>query len=388
MVLDATVYAWDFDAADSRRRLGLDVRLGLPLARRRRPLDALHDRLHEPPLARVRRDPTRPGVVYAATVGGLHRSDDGGATWTRISRESLVVTALEIDRRSGRLYVGTEGEGVFYSDDGGPDARVRLARPAREPRGRARGRPQRSRAASSSSAPSPARRPASGRRAAARSARSRAIVLPASASLAAFRGKDGRTVLLVASSSGVRVSRDGGVHWQAPARAAGGIADRRSTARPSRARPSSRPKASSGPTTARVSRRCREGCGRPTPAQLLADRQRGSADRDPIGRDALSYWDGRSWSTRKKAALGGGIFMKAAVDKPVRRVLEPPGRRTARCSGRRAATAARSRARGRADARLRGPGRGRAGLRRDDGRRSLSLRALIRRTGDVRPGGP
>ena len=38
-------------------------------------------------------------------------------------------------------------------------------------------------------------------------------LLPASASLAAFRGRDGRTLLAIASSSGVRVSRDGGVRW-------------------------------------------------------------------------------------------------------------------------------------------------------------------------------
>ena len=52
MVLDATVYAWDFDGGRHARHLGLDVRVGLPLARRRRPLDALHERIHEPPLAR------------------------------------------------------------------------------------------------------------------------------------------------------------------------------------------------------------------------------------------------------------------------------------------------------------------------------------------------
>ena len=60
-----------------------------------------------------------PGVIYAATVGGLHRSTDGGETWSRISRESLVVTALEVDRSTGRLFVGTEGEGTFTSDDAG-----------------------------------------------------------------------------------------------------------------------------------------------------------------------------------------------------------------------------------------------------------------------------
>ena len=119
MVLDATIYSWDFAASDPRdiwvstcgwvyrSRDGGDhwTRFKNGFTNRRSQV--------------IRRDPRRPGVVYAATVGGLHRSTDGGENWSRISRESMVVTALEVDRATGRLYVGTEGEGVFVSDDGG-----------------------------------------------------------------------------------------------------------------------------------------------------------------------------------------------------------------------------------------------------------------------------
>ena len=153
--------------------------------------------------------------MYAATVGGLHRSGDSGATWTRVSRETLVVTALEVDRRSGRLYVGTEGEGVFYSDDGG-------ATLASGSRGLAE-----SRVAEVLADPSePSRvyffRAFAGEESGVWEAWGREVrkvsldPLPVSASLAAFRGRDGKTILLLASSAGVRVSRDGGVHW-APA---------------------------------------------------------------------------------------------------------------------------------------------------------------------------
>ncbi|HYT32842.1 MAG TPA: hypothetical protein VEO37_09630, partial [Thermoanaerobaculia bacterium] len=112
MVLDATVYTWDFDRADSK-----DIWVSTCGWVYHTPDGGDHwtrfkngftnRRSHA-----VRRDPERPGVIFAATVGGLHRSTDGGQTWSRVSRESLVVTALEMDRRTGRLYVGTEGEGV------------------------------------------------------------------------------------------------------------------------------------------------------------------------------------------------------------------------------------------------------------------------------------
>ena len=216
MVLDATVYAWDFDAADSRdvwvSTCGWVYRSRDGGDRWTRFTTGFTNRRSHS----VRRDPTRPGVVYAATVGGLHRSDDGGATWARITRESLVVTALEVDRRSGRLYVGTEGEGVFYSDDGG-----------RTLESGSRGLPE-SRVAELVADPNdPSRvfffRAFAGEETGVWEARGRQVrkvsqdALPASASLVAFRGRDGRTLLLVASSTGVRVSRDLGVHWAAPA---------------------------------------------------------------------------------------------------------------------------------------------------------------------------
>jgi hypothetical protein len=138
-------------------------------------------------------------------------------------------------------------------------------------------------------------------------------LLPASASLAALRGKDGRTVLLVASSSGIRVSRDGGVHWQAPARPPEGspiILYGAPFESPVLVTTEGVFGTDDGTIFAPVS-----GGLRPAgAAQLLAD-----ANGDPLieirSGETLSYWDGRSWSTRKKAALGGGIFVKAAVDK-------------------------------------------------------------------------
>ena len=119
MVLDASVYSWDFSGSDPRdiwvSTCGWVYRTKDGGDRWTRFKNGFTNRRSHA----VRRDPVRPGVVYAATVGGLHRSMDGGETWSRISRESLVVTALEVDRITGRLYVGTEGEGVFTSDDGG-----------------------------------------------------------------------------------------------------------------------------------------------------------------------------------------------------------------------------------------------------------------------------
>src|SRR6266540_2486167 len=119
MVLDATIYTWDFAGSDPRdiwvSTCGWVYRTKDGGDHWTRFKNGFTNRRSHA----VRRDPKRPSVIYAATVGGLHRSLDGGETWSRISRESLVVTALEVDRTTGRLYVGTEGEGVFVSDDGG-----------------------------------------------------------------------------------------------------------------------------------------------------------------------------------------------------------------------------------------------------------------------------
>jgi photosystem II stability/assembly factor-like uncharacterized protein len=313
MVLDATVYAWDFDAANTRdvwvSTCGWVYRSKDGGDRWTRFTSGFTNRRSHS----VRRDPNRPGVVYAATVGGLHRSDDGGATWARISRESLVVTALEIDKRSGRLYVGTEGEGVFYSDDGG-----------RTLESGSRGLPE-SRVAELVADPNdPGRvlffRAFAGEDSGVWEARGRQVSkisrdpLPASASLAAFRGRDGRTVLLVASSSGVKVSRDSGVHWESPAHPADGSPIVLYNA------PFETPVlvTTDGVFTTEDGARFTAVPGGLRPAasvELLADGN-GNPLLEVRSAGALSYWDGQNWSTRKKAALGGGIFMKAASDKP------------------------------------------------------------------------
>ena len=315
MVLDATVYSWDFASADSRdvwvstcgwvyhSQNGGDhwVRSQTGFTNRRS---------HA-----VRRDPSRPGVVYAATVGGLHRSTDGGATWTRVSRESLVVTALEIDRKSGRLYVGTEGEGVFYSDDAGSTLSSG-----------SEGLPE-SRVSEIAADPNDAERvfffrAFAGDESGVWEAKGRQVrkvsvdPLPTSASLAAFRGPTGRTVLLVAAASGVRVSRDGGVHWSPaaePPRGAPIVLYGDAFGEPVLVTTEGVFRTEDGARFAPV-----PGGLRPADfAQLLADR-----GGDPVleikSAEGLAYWDGQSWSAKKKAVLGGGIFMQgAASQKPV-----------------------------------------------------------------------
>jgi hypothetical protein len=144
--------------------------------------------------------------------------------------------------------------------------------------------------------------------------------LPASASLAAFRGagSGGRTVLLVAASSGVRVSRDGGVHWASPA----------ASEAPRGAPIVLYGDAFGGPVLVTTEGVFRTADGarfeavpgglRPADsAQLLADR-----GGDPLleikTADGFAYWDGQSWSAKKKAVLGGGIFLQgSAAQKPV-----------------------------------------------------------------------
>jgi len=317
MVLDATVYAWDFDAADSRdiwvSTCGWVYRTHDGGDRWTRYTTGFTNRRSHA----VRRDPNRPGIVYAATVGGLHRSLDGGATWARISRESLVVTALEIDHRTGRLFVGTEGEGVFYSDDAGQTLESG-----------SQGLPE-SRVSEVAADPNDAERvfffrAFAGEESGVWEAKGRQVrkvsvdPLPASASLAAFRGAGtgSRTVLLVAASSGVRVSRDGGVHWS-----------------PASEAPRGSPivlygDAFGGPVLVTTEGVFRTADGerfvpvagglRPAESvQLLADRG-GEPLLEIKSADGLAYWDGQNWSAKKKAALGGGIFLQgAASQKPV-----------------------------------------------------------------------
>ncbi|HEY7200710.1 MAG TPA: glycosyl hydrolase [Candidatus Dormibacteraeota bacterium] len=65
-------------------------------------------------------DPARPGVLYCGTEGrGVWRSDDAGATWRRCSEgiASEHVTAIAVD--GDAVYAGTEPSALYRSEDGG-----------------------------------------------------------------------------------------------------------------------------------------------------------------------------------------------------------------------------------------------------------------------------
>ena len=305
MVLDATIYSWDFSGSDPRdiwvSTCGWVYRTRDGGDRWTRFKSGFTNRRSHA----IRRDPVRPGVVYAATVGGLHRSMDGGETWSRISRESLVVTALEVDRVTGRLYVGTEGEGVFTSDDGGatldhgsvgltegrvsdlvadpnlPDRLFFFRSYGGEETGVWEARGLKVRRVS--------RDP-----------------LPPAASLAAFRGAAGRTVLVLSSSSGLQFSRDLGERWLPPRNAPPGVPIALYGA------PFASPVLVTTAGVFRVSD-TEEGFApiggpaAPLAAELLSD-----AAGDPLlevrSTEGVTRWNGQAWSGRRVGVLKGGIF--------------------------------------------------------------------------------
>jgi photosystem II stability/assembly factor-like uncharacterized protein len=306
MVLDATIYSWDFSASDPKdiwvSTCGWVYRTRNGGDRWTRFKNGFTNRRSQA----VRRDPVRPGVVYAATVGGLHRSMDGGETWSRISRESLVVTALDVDRSTGRLYVGTEGEGVFTSDDGGAtlnhgsvgltEGRVSdLVADPNEPDRlfffRAYG----------------------GEETGVWEARGLKVrrvsrdPLPPAASLVAFRGAAGRTVLLLSSSSGLQFSRDLGERWLPPHTPPAGVPIALYGA------PFASPILVTTAGVFRVSD-TEEGFASiggpaaPLAAELLSD-----AAGDPLlevrSTEGVARWNGQAWSSRRVGVLKGGIFL-------------------------------------------------------------------------------
>ncbi len=311
MVLDATVYSWDFDSGNSRdiwvSTCGWVYRSKDGGDRWMRAKTGFTNRRSHA----VRRDATRPGFIYAATVGGLHRSTDDGETWQRLSRESLVVTALEVDPRTGRLYVGTEGEGAFFSDDGGKTltrgsaglAEGRVSDVITDPGDPARVFFFRAYAGEESGVWE-----AEGRRV----RRVSLDPLPASASLAAFRGAEGRTLFALSSSAGVRVSRDGGERWETPEAPPPGtpialfgapfpgshhrhdvgrlppVADGREFA-PLPGAPSA-----------------------PEAAELLVDPKGGPLLEVRVGA-SLYHWSGERWSVKRQTLLKRGVFLDEAV---------------------------------------------------------------------------
>jgi photosystem II stability/assembly factor-like uncharacterized protein len=59
------------------------------------------------------------GRMLAGTVAGLHVSTDGGVTWKRIGDPALSIQAIAWHpKRPDRIFLGTEGSGVWVSSDG------------------------------------------------------------------------------------------------------------------------------------------------------------------------------------------------------------------------------------------------------------------------------
>lgn len=60
------------------------------------------------------------GSLLAGTVAGLYRSADGGKIWVRATAPDLAVLAIGYDpARPERIVLGTEGSGIWRSNDGG-----------------------------------------------------------------------------------------------------------------------------------------------------------------------------------------------------------------------------------------------------------------------------
>jgi photosystem II stability/assembly factor-like uncharacterized protein len=57
-------------------------------------------------------------TVYAGSVAGLYRADDGGKKWYPVSSEDLVINSVVLHpKRPERVIIGVEGDGVYVSND-------------------------------------------------------------------------------------------------------------------------------------------------------------------------------------------------------------------------------------------------------------------------------
>ncbi len=68
----------------------------------------------------VKIGPVNRSRVLAGSVAGLYATEDNGKTWKRISDDTLVVNAIGVTpERPDRIVLGTEGDGIYVSNDGG-----------------------------------------------------------------------------------------------------------------------------------------------------------------------------------------------------------------------------------------------------------------------------
>jgi photosystem II stability/assembly factor-like uncharacterized protein len=68
----------------------------------------------------VKIDPLDRERILAGSVAGLYRTEDKGTSWSRISDDRLVINSIIVTAaRPERILLGTEGDGVYRSIDGG-----------------------------------------------------------------------------------------------------------------------------------------------------------------------------------------------------------------------------------------------------------------------------
>jgi photosystem II stability/assembly factor-like uncharacterized protein len=60
-------------------------------------------------------DPTDPDVVYVGSLAGVHKTTDGGQTWSLFDEglRTHDVLSVSVDGDGGAVHVGTGGGGVF-----------------------------------------------------------------------------------------------------------------------------------------------------------------------------------------------------------------------------------------------------------------------------------
>lgn len=70
-------------------------------------------------------DPITPTTLYAGTLNGVYKSEDGGTTWRRIPSGPRVATSLLIDPLTPTtLYAADRYRDIFKSEDGGETWRI------------------------------------------------------------------------------------------------------------------------------------------------------------------------------------------------------------------------------------------------------------------------